>query len=290
MATSSAIPLAPAQAPRDRGLLRRAALAVGLFALVVTGVHAGADQADDFVFELLSLIDRAVDGALARVIPVVMGWFGAEPLAVERAVLRALEWVDLDEKLAASRVVALVIELLVGLALAVPLVDPRAPRASRVALGRALRDLVRDPTVLLWVGPLATGAASLAGLAVVASEIEGLARGALGPLALAPAAEALTARALAIGVTSIVLVVLAARGVLRALVRADALSLADAQRARPALRRRLRGWLVALVALPLALLAASAALPSLGGLAAPFTAPAASSPPTLEHLEPRGSP
>lgn len=264
-------PLAPAEAPPDRGLLRRAALAIGVFALVITGVHAGADRVDDLVFELVSAVDRAIDGVLAQVVAAALGWVDTPAEEVERAVLRALELVDLDEKLAASRVVALILELIVGLALAVPLVDPRAPRASRVALARALRNLARDPTVLLWAGPAATGAASLAGLAVVAAELETLARAAVTPIGLVPAVEALGGRIFAIAVAAIVLVVIAMRGVARALVRADALSAADVRALVPAARRRLRGLAVAFVALPVAALAVADALPNLWALLAPWS-------------------
>jgi len=254
----------------DRGLIRRALLAIGLFCLVMTGIHAGADRADDTLFEIVSALDELIDGLLASAIPAVLGVFGVSPETGESWAFRALEAIDLDAKLGIARVLALFLEALVGLALALPLVDPRAPRASRVALARAIRSLVLDPTLLLWAAPIAVGAASLAGTLVVIAEMETLARATVAPLELGPTAEALGARAVALAIGLVVITVLGVRGTGRALVRAEALSTADHMALRSRVRRRLRGLFTALIAVPLALFGAIAAVPAIGTLLLPW--------------------
>lgn len=262
----TAWPQRPPAEAQDRGWLGRAWLALGLFALVLTGVHAGADVVDDRAFEAVLALDRGADALATALIEGLAGLLGLAPATSEVWLVRALELVDDEAARQLGRALALGVEVLVALVLALPLVDPRAPQASRVALARALRATFRDPTVLLWAAPLATAGASLAGLAVVATELEAGGRALLAPLGLEADLEVLLTRLLAVGVTSVVLVVLAVRSALRAWVRAEALAAGDARRGRIGLARRLRGSLAMLLAVPVVAVAVRASAPVLAAL------------------------
>lgn len=255
--------------PPQAGRLRRALLGLGTFALIVVGLHAGADRFDDLAFAILSFIDRLADAAATAVIEPVGSLFGATEGSIERATYRAVEWVDLDGKLLAARYLALSLELAADLLLALPVLDPRLPRVTRSELARAAAGALKDPTVLRWAGPLAIGAAVLAGTALVSRELQVGVHELATHLELDPFVAAFLARLIGLSALLFSAIVLGLRAMERAVLRADRRATEDLRSGRPGLRRRLRGLPVLALALPLSIVAlfeAGTVLNSLRGL------------------------
>jgi hypothetical protein len=254
----------------DRGFVRRALLAIGIFSLMVAGIHAGADRFDDLAFSALNLVDRAADSLFAGIIEAVGGLFGAERSWIDANSYRAAELVDLDLKLAAARYAALGLELVVDAILAVPILDPTLPRAGGFELRRSFAAVTGDPTVLRFAAPLAAAAACLAGALVISRELGVVGHEVATQLSLSPVASVWLSRGIGLAVLSLAIGVLSVRAFARAMVRADRLAFDDASGGTTARRRRLRGWPTALIALPLAAIALHASGDELAKLGALF--------------------
>jgi hypothetical protein len=229
--------------------------ALGLFALVAIGLHAGADRLDDRVFVLLNLLDGALDALFTAVIRGVGGRLGLEPGRVERGVVAAIEWIDLDAKVKEARRVAILVELASTLALGLPLLFLRGGSPPLGGDRAALRRALRDPTLLRLGLPIAVGLATLAGSFTLGREVFVAVHDALLRLSLPDAIASGLARALGVLVLSGALWFLGARGVAGAVRLADARGERDLSRLVPTRRRRLRGLFVAGCALPVAALA-----------------------------------
>jgi hypothetical protein len=219
--------------------------ALAIFALIVSGLHAGADRFDDLAFSVINVIDALVDDLVVGLIASVGGFFGAAHESIEAASYRAAELIDLDAKLALSKELALGLELFADVILALPLLDPRAGKTGKNELLAAARGAVIDPSIIRFCAPLAAGAAAIAGVAVVTRETA-VAFGELASwLAKIGAGAALIATA-----------ILAARAITRALVRGDVVMRADLGTGTSPVKRRFRGVWTFAIALPLALVAA----------------------------------
>ena len=87
--------------------LGRAVVPVGVFALLVVGVHAGTDRIDDYVFSFLNAVDILVDSAAAAGVETVLGWQQASAERVARVTFAIQDFIDLDAKHGLSRTLAL---------------------------------------------------------------------------------------------------------------------------------------------------------------------------------------
>ena len=239
-------------------MLGGAIVPVGVFALLVVGVHAGTDRVDDYVFSFLNAVDILVDSAAAVVVETVLGWRRSSAERVARVTFAIQDFVDLDLKHSLSRILALAIEIVSDIALAVPLFVHRARAYSWSTLWY---QLTTDPTVLRVAGPLAVFFAGAAGTLLVAQEVQVGVHGWLVQYArLAPSADA-TARTAAV----LAALLVAWRLGVIALRRAVSLAEGRAQRdhrmmSRPS-KRRSRGLFVAVVVLPVTVLGLFEAAP-----------------------------
>lgn len=238
-----------------RGVLRRLLLRLAMFALVVTGLHAGADHLDDLVFTALDVADRAADRLLAVVIGGVGEFFALGPEWIEKVSYLAAEVLDFDEKLAASRVIALLLEAAADLIFALTVLDPRAQRTTLAMLKTAVHRALLDPTLLRIAGPVAMAGATLAGVAVVAREMQVAAHELSTHAELAPHVAAALARGLGLVALSVSLLVLGVRAVVRSAVRGDLIAEQDRIEGVKERTRRLKGAWTLMVALPLAFIA-----------------------------------
>lgn len=247
---------------RLRGLF----LPFGLFAVVAVGIHAGSDRVDDLSFLLYDRLDGLVD----RVVVGLLGWgggaLGLSPERVDTWGYGFVQLLDLDEKAILARWTALFVELGADLILALPVFLGRREEHSFARLWLHLR---RDPTILRIVAPLSAALAASSGLFVIARETQAAAFGALDRGLSAGVASA---GARVVAATALVLVTarLALPVVLAAGRWADLQAEQDVLENKSTLVRRRRGWLTALVALPVAALAAFEATPFLGTLRAIF--------------------
>ena len=229
---------------RGDGLVVR----LGMFALVVVGLHVGADRADDLVFFFVNTVDGLVDAVLGASIRWVGELFGAPPSTLARATYVVEQWIDLDLKVAAAKESALLLELVAAALVALPLLArPAAPQSCTP------RGTMSDPTLLSIALPVSVLVASAAGAVVVANEVHvglhGLVVAAVGPL------EPASLLARAIGFVTLVSATwfLGVRAALLAVGRARDRTLADRRDLVSPRRRRTRGLVTTLVAAPLAL-------------------------------------
>lgn len=251
------------------GLLNRLRgwfLPFGLFALVAVGIHAGSDRVDDLAYLLYNRIDGVVDRTLAA----LLAWFGEllsiGPTRIEAWTFTLIELIDLDLKALMARWTALFVELGADLILAMPVF---LGRREDHPWSRVWQHLRRDPTILRVVAPLSAGLAALSGLLVIARETQAGAFGALDRWLPAGAAGA-GARIAAAGALALVAARLCWPVILAAGRWADLQAEQDVLENRSTARRRRRGWLTALVALPVTYLAAFEATPLWGTLRAIF--------------------
>ncbi|HKC60702.1 MAG TPA: hypothetical protein VKB92_11500 [Myxococcales bacterium] len=179
---------------------------VALCALVAVGVHTAADVVGGLILRMVDAADAAFDSVVAR-------WALTAPL---------VDLVGPSQRIFFARGVALLWELAADALLALPMLgyDERADEVKR------FRELAAKawarPTTLRAVHPLATAAVALAGSCAVGRLLEGTLhfglRGALGS-----AADALASGCALAAVLGLVAFI-AWRGVVHALVRADARS------------------------------------------------------------------
>jgi hypothetical protein len=218
---------------------------LGLFALIAVGVHAAADTVDD---RLLWLIDRA-DAAFDTF---VSQWALTQPM---------VDWVGLEQRIWIARAFALVWELAADLFLALPALgyeehDTRAPAVKRWR--PLLERVIKQPSLMSLVRPLATAAIALAGSCAVARMIQGALFLSLRPT-MGDAAAGPVARVAALAGLAGVLVAMGGRAVLRNLQHAH--DVADKERTHLKLHRWTRGAVGSAIVAPLALAALIDATP-----------------------------
>jgi hypothetical protein len=237
------------------GGFRWAFMPLGLLALIAVGVHAAADTLDD---RLLMLVDR-VDAAFDRLV-------GASSVTAG-----LVDLITLEQRTRIARGLALAWELSVDLVLALPALGYREAKASeaeepwRKYLAQDTRPTwrqlfsrsLRKPTTMRWTRPLATAAVVLAGACAVARLVQGTVYLSWREL-LGDGAADMTARGLALGALTGILVTLGWRAVLRNLQHADTSSEENVKNRLQALSFGLTG---SALALPLALAAVLDASP-----------------------------
>ena len=241
--------------------------ALGMAALVIVGVHVGADRLDDRLFGLLSILDGAADAWSSLMIRWVGGGLDVGAGTIERAVFRVSDLIDLEAKITGSRVLALAVELCADLILVVPLFVARGI-GERGALLRALIGTLRDPTLLRFVAPLAIAGAALAGLHAGGRELQSGVYTQLRELRLAAGPAAGAARVIGLGGLALMTWYLAVPAWVRAVIRSDRVAARDRAQGASAWARRLRGKWTAAVALPVVVLALIEGTPLIAGLRA----------------------
>ena len=238
--------------------LGRAVVPVGVFAVLVVGMHAGTDRVDDHAFAILNTIDIVVDSAVAVILETVLGWTTASAERIARITFSIQDFVDLDAKYSLSRIVALVFEIASDLALALPLI---LHRTRTFSLQTYWIRLSSDLTVLRVVGPLAVFFAGTAGIFLVAREIQVGVHGWLVQYdALMKVADP-AARTVAGLAALLVAWRLGWVALRRSFTMAEARAQRDDRMMTPRSKRRFRGLFVAIVVLPISVLALFEATP-----------------------------
>ncbi|MBI4817777.1 MAG: hypothetical protein HY791_16065 [Deltaproteobacteria bacterium] len=249
----------------DPGLIRRAWLVIGQFSLVALGLHAGADSLDDVTFSVLAGLDRAVDRLSAALLEWALAGLGYGSRTVAGVTSTLVEYFDDSSARAAAGIVALGIELLLALALALPVLFAR--RSTIDELREAARGIVHDFTLLRLALPIAILTSSFGGALMVAEQAESLAAEA----SFALYASHSTAWGFgAFGATCgffATFLLLGVRGSIRTATYAHRAARADLDLGLPPWRRRARGKL-ALLAAPIAVLGAFHSLPIVRDLVA----------------------
>jgi hypothetical protein len=225
--------------------IRTALLLISLFALVVVGLHVGCDRLDDQLFAIFNGVDAFFDEIATHVIEHVGEWFDASDESVAAVTYRAVDFVDVSAKTSMARFVALIAELAADAVTARYVFSFRKEDLLKTALDRRYFD---DVAVLKIAGPLTVVCASLMGALSLSREIKVAVHGVLRSGVVASFAAV------------VVLVLVALRLAFPASM--GAIACADRRAAdRPGedraarRRRRLRGLDVALVPLPVALIA-----------------------------------
>lgn len=252
-----------------RGLYRvvagfgRLVVPLGLFAVIAVGIHAGADRVDDHAMVALNGLDAWVDEVGGAALTWLLTALDFSSGTVERWTFGFVDFVDLEAKDWLARATALVVELVGDVVFAVPLFFHRER-------GRPFRELFanlrKDPTVLRVVAPLSALLASIAGVLTITRELSVAGYAALEGLDGPARVAELGASAVAGIVLLLVVWRLGARVLARAICWADRVGESDLARSLPARRRRLRGWGVALVVLPVTVLAVAEGVPVLATL------------------------
>ncbi len=243
-----------ADPPHRPSLLLRPLLVIGLAALLLAGAHAAADRLDDLAFTVISGMDAVLDALSSGLIEAFGPLLRLSSVDQQRWAQAAEGLIDLDRKIALARGVALLLEALIALLLALPLLNPGIGLATVERVRVALSAMLHDPTALLLAAPTATLLAALAGGFVVAHELEAATRAFIAERGLSTEVQRQLPVALGL-VGFLASSRLGARASLRALVRARALSERDRERGKSVARRRARGLFLLVAALPAAAMA-----------------------------------
>lgn len=249
-------------ATSDEGLLARVSVFLGrfrsffvpfgLFAILAIGIHSGSDHIDDVTYAFLNVIDTLLDGLLAAVIRPVWKFFGARDATVQAAIFWAVDLIDLEIKDQLARLVALMVELLADVMLALPVF---LYREREISLRGVLQKTMQDPSVLRVVAPISGALASLAGVLIITREIQVFTNAEL--LSIRAAGSFAGWVASAAGLLALVLVSWRLGWVVTvAAIRwAESRAIEDERNRIPKKKRRLRGWFTAIIALPISLFA-----------------------------------
>jgi hypothetical protein len=246
--------------------LRGFYLPFGLFAVVAVGIHAGGDRVDDLAFVLYNRIDAIADASISGLLGFLGELFGVSAKRLDAAVFWAIDFIDLERKSLLARFTALVVELGADVILALPVF---LGRREDHTLQRVWLHVRRDPTILRIVAPLDAGMAAISGILVIAREAQAGAFATFDRLLPASTSASLASFAATIALFLVALR-LALPVVLAAARWADLQAEQDAIDGRSIAERRRRGWLTALIALPVTWLAVFEATPLLGTLKAIF--------------------
>jgi len=247
--------------------LGRLLVPVGLFAVIAVGLHAGADRVDDYARLAIDALDARMDAWGAQALSWLFEALEVGPKRAQRWVFGFIDFVDLDARDWMARATALVVELLADLALALPLFFHRhGPRTWK----QKMHDVLRDPTLLLLLAPVAALLASVAGVLTICRELQVVLHALVEDLSGLPRLAELVASVFAGMILLLVVSRLMTRLVLGALSWADRVAEKDRSQGRPAWRRRLRGWGLAVLVVPVTLLAVVEAVPLLPTLRALF--------------------
>lgn len=230
------------------GRFRGFFLPFGLFAILAVGIHSGADHIDDATFAGLNFFDGLLDDLLTRVVGGLWRFFGASQATTQAAIYEAVDLIDLEVKDQAARFVALMVELVADVLLAVPCFRFRE---KAVSLAGVVKKTLKDPTVLRISAPVAAVMASIAGVSIITREIQVVTNARL--LEIEASASFAGWIASAFGVLALVLVTWRLGWVVAVATARWAESRAiDDQRNQVSVRkRRFRGWVTALMALPI---------------------------------------
>lgn len=241
------------------GLFRGLFLPFGLFAIVAVGIHAGSDCVDNHAFSLYNFFDARFDELLTWLIVRVYGFMDVGVQLTATHTFKAVDFIDLDVKDAAARWTALLVELGADLIFAFPIFRHRPDGTPLVEFARRT---YQDPTVLRVAAPLGAIFASIAGVLVIAREIQVATHGMLAGQPVQISQFGTQAAAIA-GIIALVLVTWRLGGnALGAAARwADRRAKIDRERFSTPRRRKMRGLVTAGIILPITFLAVFQATP-----------------------------
>lgn len=245
----------------------RLVVPLGLFAVLAVGLHAGADRVDDEARFVLDALDARLDAWGAAFLGWLFSALEVGPTTSERWTFAFVDLIDLDTRDELARVIALIVELVADLVLAVPLFLPR-PDARPYR--QRLQVMFQDPTLLRWVGPLSAALASWAGVLTITRELQVASYAGVEQLSGLPRLAELMASLLAALVLLLVVGRLMSRVCVGAVSWAERVAERDRARAWPPWRRRLRGWGLLVTVFPITVLAVLEAGPLLPTLRALF--------------------
>src|SRR5688500_11616619 len=147
-------------APSEEGLLARLSVFLGrfraffvpfgLFSILAIGIHSGSDHIDDVTYDCLNFIDSLLDDLLAAIIRPVWEFFGSGEMTTQTAIFWAVDLIDLEVKDQIARFIALVVEMLADIMLALPVF---LYREREIDIRGILEKTMQDPTILRIVAP-----------------------------------------------------------------------------------------------------------------------------------------
>jgi hypothetical protein len=263
--------------PRDEGFLARVSaflgrfrslfVPFGLFAVLAIGIHSGSDHIDDVTYACLNVVDSICDDILAAIIRPVWKFFGARDATVQAAIFWAVDLIDLEMKDQVARFIALVVELLADLVLALPVFFYRE---RDISIRGFLEKTAKDPTVLRVVAPISGALASVAGVLIITREIQVVTNAEL--LSIHAASGFAGWVASAAGLCALVLVTwrLGWMVTVAAIRWAESRAIEDERNRVPKKQRVMRGWFTAAIALPISVFAFIDAVAVIGRIQALF--------------------
>jgi hypothetical protein len=130
---------------RSLGARRRFIRRIAALCLVVLGVHHAADAIDDVVFRIIDWLDLGLDNLVWAILDAL-----SPPDEAALYATRFSEWVDLDEKDKAAKVLALGVELVVDVWLLDLVWGRRGARADGHGLLDELKASTRELRSALW--------------------------------------------------------------------------------------------------------------------------------------------
>ncbi len=246
------------------GLFRGLFLPFGLFSILAVGIHSGSDHVDDHTFVLYNWLDGWLDRALAAVVRFSFTLINGTEAEIAKASYQAADLIDLEVKQVASRFTALIVEILADVMLALPVFWYRARTFS---IRDYLRDL-KDITVLKIVAPISAVFASLAGILIISREVQVAVHSGLNKVSFLSAYSGVAASVA--GLLALLLVTWRLGWVVTyAAARwAELRANDDREEGVKPIKRRMRGWVTALVALPISIWALIDAISMAGSLRA----------------------
>jgi hypothetical protein len=233
----------------------RVLLPLGLFSVLVVGLHVGSDRLDDHLFELFSFLDNLFDSASSFLLRTVLDALGVDPKTTALWIYRAIEWIDVDQKAELARVGALVVELTADFVLALPVFFHKYEGLKLLELREQARRIFLDPTLLKFALPVAIFAAGLGGAFSVSREIQVWTHSRIAHSGIDADVANFIASSTGFIALALVLWRVLFPLMLGAIEYADRRARNDLATAIPLRKRRLRGLSTAFLALPVALIA-----------------------------------
>lgn len=243
------------QASQFLGYFRWLFMPLGMFALIAMGVHAAADTIDDRIRFLVEQWDAWADTAL--------GWF--------ELTHRYVDSIGAEERTVIARGLTLIWELLADIFIALPALGYAEKEASKFPQLHAkaqrkwadlFRAVVKQPSTMRIVRPIATAALVLAGACAVGRMVQGSMFLSLRHT-LSDGVSGSVARLLAVLAICGVLYSFGARAVLRNLQHADEVAAVDDKKSKTKALRFSRGLVGSVLVIPLAVAAMLDATPIL---------------------------
>jgi hypothetical protein len=246
-------------ADRFSGFLERVRttfILIAFLALLVVGLHVGSDRLDDHLFIVINAIDSFFDTIMTWGIEKIGALFDASDDSITSLTYRACDLIDVEMKISIARFFALLVELAADVVIARFVFSFKKEDLSAEAVAPRIRRYFDESTILKIAGPITVALASLTGALALSREIRIAVHTIVRSIFTNTTIAGVLASLAAIATLALVAVRLMYPAILGALASADRSAGRPVHPSRYAeRRRRMRGLAVALVPLPLALLA-----------------------------------